>query len=438
MLINYGNGTEPYSQAPDALPRLPDVEDDGSAQLSRLPELDVTPPSLTEAVAPKGMGLQEEEESRTEREEMQRLVFDAAESDANQAFVAELERMVPKSAPNVEMRDPPVENPLDDSQPGQIQVGGVAMPESPPPPPTRIAHETPIPGVSSDHALFSREPNQHFDQSKIRQPSANVQMEFDKLADFRSEYKARLAESLTEEREPGTFSLTSLDGGEASETPSLDNFDALPDTEVLYRGLPGDILFGFLDSDVNSDHLHQVVATIGDGGVLDGAVLVGEPSLLGQKRIIISFSSMHFRGRELPVNAVAVNPITLEVAMADSVNSHVVDRYGSLMLAALMRGYAESLRQETVVHTQAGPVVYSTIGSTTGEGGDEQETSGQLQVLTRSDPSTEDRLITAAGEVAETLIPTLRSRMSRPPTVKVFARSGVGIKLLSPLTVPAR
>ncbi len=432
MLLNYGG--DGGAEAPAA---LPDLEDDGSARLRGLPELEVRPPSLTEAVETGGAGLVEREEAEIAREEVERIAERAAESPADEAFVAQLERMVPVAGPAVEVREPAAPTPLDGALPPLGADGGPALPTVPPEPDGEAPAGLP-PGVSAERELFAREPNQHFDPSRVRTPSANVQAEFDRLADFRAAYQARIAESLAKGADGGAFSIASFDGGEAPPAGGADPLADLPPADVLWRGLPGDILYGFLDADVNSDHLHQVVATVGDGGPLDGAVLVGQPALLGAKRIIIEFSSMHFGGRELPIDAVAVNPRTLEVAMADSVNSHVLDRYGSIVLASLMRGYAESLRQDVIVHTQAGPVVYSSVGPTStgdGDGGDGQPVT---QIVTRPDPSTEDRLVTAAGEVADVLIPTLRDRLSRPPTVKVFARSGVGIKLLSPLTVPRR
>jgi hypothetical protein len=64
-------------------------------------------------------------------------------------------------------------------------------------------------------------------------------------------------------------------------------------------------------------------------------------------------------GRSFSISAIAINPTTMEKAMADSVNTHWFSKYGSIMMAGLLQG----LGQAATLNATTGTVVSTPIGN---------------------------------------------------------------------------
>lgn len=122
--------------------------------------------------------------------------------------------------------------------------------------------------------------------------------------------------------------------------------------ELLLR--PGDVLYAETLTNVSSDMDSPVLAEI-VSGEYKGARLTGSFAAdKASSRMVVSFSNMTLEdGRVLSVNAFAVDGATAETAVASDVERRYVARYGPIIAASFISGYAQSRAQtaQTVVGT---------------------------------------------------------------------------------------
>ncbi|MEY8799495.1 DotG/IcmE/VirB10 family protein [Leisingera sp. XS_AS12] len=122
--------------------------------------------------------------------------------------------------------------------------------------------------------------------------------------------------------------------------------------EMILR--PGDVLYAETLTNVSSDMNSPVLAEIVSGD-FKGARLTG--SFTADKtadRMVVSFTNMTTKdGTVYPVNAFAVDGATAETAVASDVERRYVSRYGPLIAATFISGYAQSRAQtaQTVIGT---------------------------------------------------------------------------------------
>ena len=199
--------------------------------------------------------------------------------------------------------------------------------------------------------------------------------------------------------------------GQFSQTAGGNNQAQAAPINSAQRVVPaGTILYAVLNTGVNSDSTQYVRATIVEEGPYKGANLLGQVRLRGDK-VILEFDRMGHRGRDYPLSAIAVDPETQQSALADSVDRHILQRYGMLWGAAFLEGYADALSNTTTV--------INTDGS-------------QVNVRERL-PSSTDQALVAAGRVGERTAPIMAQQFGRAPTVHVDAGRPVGIMLLQGL-----
>lgn len=193
--------------------------------------------------------------------------------------------------------------------------------------------------------------------------------------------------------------------------------DGLPvvkkDVKELIKA--GTILFGVLDTAINTDEPSPVLATIVHGKY-KGSRLIGsiERPENGEK-VIVTFRTMNIPNREksFSMNAVAIDPDTARTALASDVDHHYLLRYGSLFASAFMQGYGQSV-------TQQGTVTTSPNGTT-------QETKPDL--------SGSEQFWAALGKVGEEWGNAVRPLFDRPITVTVDQGLGLGLLFLSDVDV---
>jgi len=120
--------------------------------------------------------------------------------------------------------------------------------------------------------------------------------------------------------------------------------------ELLLR--PGDVLYAETLTNVSSDMESPVLAEI-VSGEYKGARLTGSfQADKASDRMVVSFNHMTLEdGRVLSVNAFAVDGATAETAVASDVERRYVARYGPIIAASFISGYAQSRAQtaQTVV-----------------------------------------------------------------------------------------
>jgi len=190
-------------------------------------------------------------------------------------------------------------------------------------------------------------------------------------------------------------------GGTGSSKASADQFPLIK---------AGTIMFGVLDTAVNSDRAGPVMATI-VSGKFKGAKLMGSLSRTSDgQRVILSFNQFTMSNwpETISINAVAMNPDDAQVAIASSVDNHYLLRYGSLFGASFLKGYSEAI-------TNAGS---TTLG---------------LGVIQTTHPKlgAKDRALVGLGEIGKNLGDVTRNIFNTPPTVRVNAGVGIGLLFMS-------
>lgn len=176
----------------------------------------------------------------------------------------------------------------------------------------------------------------------------------------------------------------------------------------------GTIMFGVLDTGVNSDEQSPVLATIVEGK-FKGSRLVGSFQLL-DKRLLISFNKLgvKWHATSVGIKVVAIDPDTARTALASNVDNHYFLRYGTLFASSFLSGLSTAI---------------TSSGS--------QTSSGAGGIVTTTDPlSTTEKLMVALGEVGTQYASVLGDNFTKKPTVTVEAGQGVGLLFTDDAVIP--
>lgn len=206
-------------------------------------------------------------------------------------------------------------------------------------------------------------------------------------------------------------------------------------TSLLPPIKAGCIMFGVLDTSLNSDEPSPILATVVDGrcendatslnncptnitGVcnnggylnLKGAKLVGSFQRV-DKKVIVTFNSMNVPGlsSSIAVNAVAIDPNTARTALADHVDSHYLLRFGTLFATSFIGGFGKAIEES---------------GSTTNI-----SLAGISQTFQNFSAAQEAAI--ALGNVGQRFGEVLASTFNRPPTVEVNSGTGIGLLFMA-------
>ncbi len=176
----------------------------------------------------------------------------------------------------------------------------------------------------------------------------------------------------------------------------------------------GTILFGVLDTAVDSDYPDTpVMVTIIEGKFKD-AKLIGKLSLAPNgDKVSLNFTLMDMEDwiSAKTVSAFAIDPDTAKTVMASEVDNHYLERYGYIMATSFLTGYSKAITNEGT--------------STTGIFG----TSTNTPAL-----SPGNKLAVGLGQIGTSLAQDATKKINRPPTVKVVAGVGLGILFTSEVT----
>ncbi len=169
----------------------------------------------------------------------------------------------------------------------------------------------------------------------------------------------------------------------------------------------GDIMFAVLDTAVNSDEPGPVLAHIVTGPY-KGAKLIGSirrPA--NAKRVILSFNVMSWPNypHTIRINAVAMDQNTARIALSSHTNNHYLLRYGSLFASSFLEGVGDAIRTEaTRVELNA--------TSTTFQG--KNLNGGEIAMI-------------GGGKLGQRWGQQIAPIFNKPPTVKVYSGTGIGI-----------
>jgi type IV secretory pathway VirB10-like protein len=180
----------------------------------------------------------------------------------------------------------------------------------------------------------------------------------------------------------------------------------------------GDVIYGVMDTSVNSDEPGPVLATVIEGPYRGAKVLgtiTATPQPGGQppEKVTLNFSSINIptRPASVPISAVAIDPETARTALATDVDHHYLLRYGTLFASSFLTGYAK---------------VITSMGTT-------QTTAQNGLATTTITPqvSTRQQLFAALGQVGTAWGQATSSYFNIPPTITVEAGTGIGILFLA-------
>ncbi len=177
----------------------------------------------------------------------------------------------------------------------------------------------------------------------------------------------------------------------------------------------GTILFGVLETAVNSDYPDTpVMITIVQGKFKD-AKLLGKLALAqGMDKVSLNFTLMDMENwpKSLPVTAFAMDPDTARTVLASNVDYHYMLRYGSMFASSFLTGYANA------VSNSGSSSTISIFGTS--------KTNPTL--------SPASKLAVALGQVGTTLGNAMAAYFNTPTTVKVNAGVGLAVLFMADVT----
>ncbi|MBX3708604.1 MAG: hypothetical protein KIT56_01565 [Gammaproteobacteria bacterium] len=186
--------------------------------------------------------------------------------------------------------------------------------------------------------------------------------------------------------------------------------------DALIKG--GTIMFGVLDTAVNSDYPNSpIMATLVEGKY-KGARLLGKivttKGVSGQMdRVSLNFTMMNVDSwpKSKSVTAYGIDPDTARTVLASTVDYHYMMRFGAMFATSFLQGYASAI-------TNAGTSTTGIFGTST----------------THPELNPSSKLLVGLGQVGQTLGTATQNYVNRPPTVRVDSGVSLGILFMSDVT----
>jgi type IV secretory pathway VirB10-like protein len=181
-------------------------------------------------------------------------------------------------------------------------------------------------------------------------------------------------------------------------------------TEQPLLDKAGTIYNAVLETAINSDEPSPVLAKI-VSGKLKGTRLIGKMVTSGEK-VVVEFKTASIPSKEksLSISAIAIDPNSSRTGLASDVDKHYFLKYGVLLGAAFLGGYADALASQNTTTTQ----------------------NADGSVLTKTGSLT-DKQVTqqALGTVGKELANQTRGQVQNiKPTITVNPGSAIGILLM--------
>lgn len=207
----------------------------------------------------------------------------------------------------------------------------------------------------------------------------------------------------------GEVSAAANDGASAASS-SLDTIQNAANSIPLVKA--GTVLYGVLDTAVDSDYPDTPVMATIVAGQFKGAKLLGSiKTVKNGQRVMLTFNLMTMDAwpKGTAINAFAIDPDSARAAVATSVDNHYMLRYGTAFAASFLQGLGQAVQESgTSVSSDSGVVTQST-----------------------SNLNTEETILVALGQVGQNASGEVARLQNTPPTVKVKAGVSVGILFMS-------
>ena len=168
----------------------------------------------------------------------------------------------------------------------------------------------------------------------------------------------------------------------------------------------GEILYGITTTASNSDQPGTPVTAQIVSGQYRGAKFIGAFQRQEEK-IIVKFTKCIFNGQEYGVNGFAVDPKTALPAVASSVDTHFLSRWGGLVASAFLEGFGRAI-------SQGGTTTTTAYGTTS--------TMPKLDL--------DQQLWAAGGVVGQKAGQRFERNFDTPPTVTIKSGMEIGILII--------
>lgn len=173
----------------------------------------------------------------------------------------------------------------------------------------------------------------------------------------------------------------------------------------------GTLSYAILGPGINTDEPGPVWADIVSGPA-KGARVLGSFTT-NPESATITFDVMSINGYDVDIQAYAVDPDTERTGIQDAVNHHYLERYGMLIAAAFVQGYAESMTDTTTV----------------------VQPDGTSTTTRQALPDAGDQLMAGVGKAGEKLVPIMEKRFDRPNTITTKKGRPIGILFMRGINV---
>ncbi len=189
---------------------------------------------------------------------------------------------------------------------------------------------------------------------------------------------------------------------------------------------PGDATYATLDRAFDSDDPQgPIFATVHDidakgiAGPLDGVRLLGAITY-SSSQAALQFNQAYLQdGRTLPLHALAISEDDARTGVAKDVDTHALQRYGSLLLASVIQGAG-----------QAGQTLLQNNQQVTTD-----PATGTVSASQNVDPY--QVVLTGLQPVGQALTAAAARNFNTPATMTGPAGMGIGVIFLDPVAVPA-
>lgn len=194
--------------------------------------------------------------------------------------------------------------------------------------------------------------------------------------------------------------------------------------------IPGDILFGFLETEINSDFPGPVVATVSDERLPQGTKAFGGfKTLSNTDGMIVQFNRLVFPdGKSVAINAYAVDLGLKNYNVADDVDRHLLLKLGATFAVAWIQGIGQAkLAAITASGTQRAATPISAITRPDGTIVYQYDNARNSVVNQTSD---RDAAIAGLAAAGQELSAQVKQLASRPTTFRKYAGSSFGLLIV--------
>lgn len=185
----------------------------------------------------------------------------------------------------------------------------------------------------------------------------------------------------------------------------------------------GSILFGVIETSLDSDQPGTPVLATIVSGPYQGAKLIGSFAV-AKNALVVQFNLMSLPNLSstFAVNAYAIDSKTANNSVATSVNNHYLLRYGMLFASAFLQGFGNAFSNTTYTCPPDTPncTVINT-GTTNTE---------------NPSVTTQNAMYQGLGQVGTNVGQVAADQFNTPPTVQVAQGTGIGLLFMTDVHIP--